>query len=54
VLLIGPPGIGKDTILIPLREGVGPWNYKEVALNQIVGPVNDYLCAVVLRINERG
>jgi hypothetical protein len=53
ILLIGPPGIGKDTILIPLREGVGPWNYKDIKLNQLATtPFNDYLCAVVLRINE--
>jgi hypothetical protein len=53
VLMIGPPGIGKDTLLTPLREGVGPWNYKDVTLNQMTaGAFNDYLCAVVLRINE--
>jgi Family of unknown function (DUF5906) len=53
ILLIGPPKIGKDTILIPLREGVGSWNYKDITLNQMTsGPFNDYLCAVVLRINE--
>jgi hypothetical protein len=52
ILLIGPPGIGKDTILVPLREGVGPWNYKDISLNQMAGPFNDYLCAVVLRISE--
>jgi Family of unknown function (DUF5906) len=53
ILLIGPPGIGKDTILVPLREGVGPWNYKDIKLNQLATtPFNDYLCAVVLRINE--
>jgi hypothetical protein len=52
LLLIGPPGIGKDTILVPLREGVGPWNFMNVTLNQMTGSFNDYLCAVVLRINE--
>jgi hypothetical protein len=52
LLLIGPPGIGKDTILVPLREGVGPWNVADVTLNQMMGSFNDYLCAVVLRINE--
>jgi hypothetical protein len=52
LLLIGPPGIGKDTILAPLRAGVGAWNFKDVSLNQITTPYNDYLCAVVLRINE--
>jgi hypothetical protein len=52
ILLIGSPKIGKDTILVPLREGVGPWNYKDVSLNQMTGPFNDYLCSVVLRISE--
>jgi hypothetical protein len=52
ILLIGPPKIGKDTILVPLREGVGPWNYKDVSLNQMTSAFNDYLCAVVLRISE--
>jgi hypothetical protein len=52
ILMIGPPGIGKDTVLVPLREGVGPWNYKDVGLNQMMGPFNDYQCSVVLRISE--
>jgi hypothetical protein len=52
ILLIGPPKIGKDTILVPLREGVGPWNYKDISLNQMAGAFNDYLCSVVLRISE--
>jgi hypothetical protein len=52
LLLIGPPGIGKDTLLVPLRAGVGPWNFTDVSLSQVTGTFNDYLCAVVVRISE--
>jgi hypothetical protein len=52
LLLGGAPGIGKDTLLEPLKLGVGPWNFREVSPQEIMGGYNDYMRCVVLRISE--
>lgn len=52
LLLGGPPGIGKDTLLEALKYGVGPWNFREVSPHEIMEPYNDYMRCVVLRISE--
>jgi hypothetical protein len=52
LVLIGAPGIGKDTILEPLKYAVGPHNFREVSPPQLLGRFNSYLKAVVIRISE--
>jgi Family of unknown function (DUF5906) len=52
LILGGKPGIGKDTILEPLKHAVGPWNFAEVSPKQALGRFNGYLKSVVLRISE--
>ena len=52
LVLIGAPGIGKDTILEPLARAVGPWNFKSISPIIILGPFNSHLKSVVLNINE--
>ena len=52
LLLGGEPGIGKDTILVPMRDAVGSWNFQEVAPAAMFGRFNGYLKSVMLRINE--
>jgi hypothetical protein len=53
IVLAGAPRIGKDTLLEPLRFGVGEANFAEVSPYTIVkSEHNDYLCAVVLRVSE--
>ena len=52
LVLTGSPGIGKDTILEPLKLGVGPWNFKEVSPTDITNTYNDFMRSVVLRISE--
>ena len=52
LILGGAPGIGKDTMLEPLKLGVGPWNFKEVSPQDIMSNYNDYMPCVVLRISE--
>lgn len=52
LILGGDQGIGKDTMLEPLRHGVGPWNFIEVSPQDIMSPYNDYMRCVVLRISE--
>ena len=45
-------GIGKDMILKPLREAVGPWNFEEISPEQLLGSFTGFAKSVVLRINE--
>ncbi len=52
LVLTGPPGIGKDTLLEPLKLGVGPWNFREVSPTDITSTYNDFMRSVVLRISE--
>jgi hypothetical protein len=48
----GCHGIGKDTILEPLKCAIGPWNFQEVSPEQVMGRFNGFQKAVILRINE--
>ncbi len=52
VVLGGAPGIGKDTILEPVKRAIGPWNFKEISPQQVLGSFNGFLKSVVLRVNE--
>jgi len=52
LVLTGTPGIGKDTMLEPLKYGVGPWNFKEVSPQDITSNNNDFMKSVMLRISE--
>jgi hypothetical protein len=52
LVLGGAPGVGKDTILEPVKRAVGPWNVQEVTPQQVLGRFNGYVKSVLLRINE--
>lgn len=52
IVLGGGQGIGKDSILEPLRSAVGDWNFSEVSPQQVLGRFNSYLKSTVLRISE--
>lgn len=52
LVLGGKQGIGKDTLLEPLKQGVGPWNFSEIHPGALMGEFNGYLRSIVLRINE--
>ena len=52
LVLGGLQGIGKDTLLEPVKLAVGPWNFAEVSPQQVLGRFNGYLKSVVLRISE--
>jgi hypothetical protein len=52
LVLTGAPGIGKDTLLEPLKHGVGPWNFREVSPADITSTFNDFMRSVVLRVSE--
>ena len=48
----GQPGVGKDTILEPVKIAIGPWNFAEVNPQQALGRFNGFLKSVILRISE--
>jgi hypothetical protein len=52
LMLGGPPGIGKDTILAALKQAVGPWNFSEISPHNLFEPFNPHIKSVVLRISE--
>lgn len=52
LVLGGVPGIGKDTLLEPVKHAVGAWNFKEASPKQVLGRFNGFLKSVVLRISE--
>lgn len=52
VVLGGEQGIGKDTILEPLKEAVGPWNCQDVAPSKLLGRFNGHRKSVVLIVSE--
>jgi len=52
LVLGGAQGIGKDTLLEPVKVGVGPWNWAEISPQQMLGRFNGWCKAVVVRINE--
>jgi hypothetical protein len=51
-VLGGDVGIGKDTLIAPLVEGVGSWNFSDIGPAAFIGRFNDWARAVVIRINE--
>ena len=52
LVLGGKPGIGKDTILEPVREAVGPWNFADISPKKALGDYCGHLKSVILCIHE--
>jgi hypothetical protein len=52
LVLGGKPGIGKDTILEPVKQTIGPWNFADVTPQQVLGRFNAFAKSVILRVNE--
>jgi hypothetical protein len=52
LLLGSEQGCGKDTILKPVREAIGPWNYADASPAQVVGRFNGFLKSVMLLVPE--
>jgi hypothetical protein len=52
LVLGGPPGVGKDTLLEPIKAAVGHWNFGEVSPQQLLGRFNGFLKNVILRVSE--
>jgi len=52
LVLGGSQGIGKDTLLEPVKTAVGPWNVAEVSPAHMLGRFNGYVKSVILRVSE--
>lgn len=53
LVLGGAPGIGKDTLLEPVKRALGHWNFAEASPQKLLGSFNaGYLEAVILRVSE--
>jgi hypothetical protein len=52
IVLGGAQGIGKDTLLEPVKHAVGPWNFVEISPTQMMGRFNGFLKSVILRVSE--
>lgn len=52
IVLGGAQGIGKDTILEPLKAAIGPWNMSEVSPQHLLGSFNGFVKSVILRVSE--
>ena len=52
LVLGGMQGIGKDTIIEPVKSAVGPWNLMEIFPQQLLGRFNGFVKSVILRISE--
>jgi hypothetical protein len=52
LVLGGEQGIGKDTLLEPIKHAVGPWNFHEISPTELLGRFNGFCKSVILRVNE--
>jgi Family of unknown function (DUF5906) len=52
LVLAGPQGIGKDSLLEPIKHAIGPWNFREISPDQLLGQFNSFAKSVLLRVNE--
>src|SRR5262249_42743413 len=52
LVLGGSQGIGKDTLLEPIKHAVGPWNFTEVSPQHLLSRFNGFLKSVILRVSE--
>lgn len=52
IVIAGAQGIGKDTLLYPIRQGVGEHNVCEIEPDETNSPYTHYTKSVMLMINE--
>jgi hypothetical protein len=52
LVLGGGQGIGKDTLLEPVKHAVGAWNVSEVSPSAMLGRFNGWCQAVIVRVSE--
>jgi len=52
IVLGGAQGIGKDSLLEPVKHAVGPWNWSEITPATLMGRFNAWARSVVARVSE--
>lgn len=52
LVLGGAPGIGKDTLLEPVKRAVGSWNWSDIDPSHVLAAFSPWMKSVVLRVNE--
>jgi hypothetical protein len=52
LVLGGLQGIGKDSMLEPVKRAVGHWNCQEASPTQVMGRFNGFLKSIILRVSE--
>lgn len=52
LVLGGDPGIGKDSMLEPVKYAVGPWNFIEIKPANLMDEFNGWKKSVILRVSE--
>jgi hypothetical protein len=52
LVLGGMQGIGKDTMLEPVKHAVGAWNFADVSPAHLLGRFNGFVKSVILRVSE--
>jgi hypothetical protein len=52
LFLGGAQGIGKDTLLEPVQQAIGPWNMHEISPMALASSFNGFAKSVILRISE--
>jgi hypothetical protein len=52
LVLRGHQGIGKDTLLEPVKQAIGAWNWQDINPAQMLMPFNEWCRAVIVRVNE--
>jgi hypothetical protein len=52
LVLGGDQGVGKDSMLEPVKRAVGPWNFHDVSPTHLLGRFNSFVKSVILRVSE--
>ncbi|MEP2736742.1 MAG: CHC2 zinc finger domain-containing protein [Erythrobacter sp.] len=52
IVLGGSQGVGKDTMIEPVKAAVGPWNVAEVSPQHLLGRFNGFVKSVIMRVSE--
>ena len=52
LMLGGLQGIGKDTLLEPVKRAIGAWNWHDISPRDVLGGFNSFAKSVILRVNE--
>ena len=52
LVMSGMQGIGKDSMLEPIKHAIGPHNFEDISPKQMTGRFNGFMKSVILRVSE--